>query len=45
MIPNLLYYYYYYYADRDQNGTLDREEIRAALHALGFVFIEDKQVS
>ena len=26
------------------NGTLDREEIRDALHALGFTFVEDKQL-
>ena len=32
-------------ADKDNNGTLDREEIRAALHALGFTFIEDKQLN
>merc|ERR1711907_511849 len=31
-------------ADRDKNGTLDREEIRDALHALGFTFIENKQL-
>jgi len=29
-------------ADKDGNGTLDREEVRDALHALGFTFIEDK---
>jgi len=32
-------------ADRDQNGALDREEIRDALHALGFTFIQDKQLN
>lgn len=31
-------------ADKDGNGTLDREEIRDALHALGFKFIGDKQL-
>lgn len=31
-------------ADKDGNGTLDREEIRDALHALGFRFIQDKQI-
>jgi hypothetical protein len=31
-------------ADKDENGTLDREEIRDALHALGFTFIKDKQL-
>jgi len=31
-------------ADKDDNGTLDREEIREALHALGFKFIGDKQL-
>jgi hypothetical protein len=31
-------------ADKDGNGTLDREEVRDALHALGFKFIEDKQL-
>lgn len=29
-------------ADKDNNGTLDREEIRDALQALGFTFVEDK---
>jgi len=29
-------------ADKDGNGTLDREEIKDALHALGFTFVEDK---
>lgn len=32
-------------ADKDNNGTLDREEIREALHALGFSFIADKQLN
>jgi len=31
-------------ADKDGNGTLDREEVRDALRALGFNFIEDKQL-
>lgn len=31
-------------ADKDKSGSLDREEIRAALHALGFSFIGDKQI-
>ena len=31
-------------ADKDGNGTLDRREVRDALHALGFTFIEDKQL-
>lgn len=31
-------------ADKDGNGTLDRDEIRSALHDLGFSFIEDKQL-
>jgi len=31
-------------ADKDGNGTLDRGEIRDALHALGFTFVEDKQL-
>jgi len=32
-------------ADKDGNGTLDKEEVRAALQALGFDFLEEKQVS
>jgi len=31
-------------ADKDGNGTLDRDEIKEALHALGFKFIQDKQL-
>merc|ERR1719488_156535 len=31
-------------ADKDGNGTLDREEIRDALRALGFTFVQDKQI-
>lgn len=31
-------------ADKDGNGTLDREEIKDALHALGFTFVKDKQL-
>lgn len=31
-------------ADKDGNGTLDREEIKDALHALGFTFVKDKQI-
>jgi len=31
-------------ADKDGNGTLDRQEVRDALHALGFTFVEDKQL-
>jgi len=31
-------------ADKDGNGTLDREEIREALQALGFSFVQDKQL-
>jgi len=33
------------YADKDGNGTLDKEEVRAALHDLGFDFLAEKQVS
>lgn len=32
-------------ADKDGNGTLDKEEVREALHALGFTFVEDKQLA
>jgi len=32
-------------ADDDGNGTLDKQEVKAALNALGFTFIEDKQVN
>merc|ERR1711879_93479 len=31
-------------ADKDKNGTLDRQEVRDALHALGFTFIKEKQL-
>lgn len=31
-------------ADKDDSGGLDREEVREALHALGFKFIKDKQI-
>ena len=30
--------------DKDGNGTLDKQEVKEALNALGFTFIEDKQV-
>lgn len=32
------------YADKDGNGSLDREEVRAALRDLGFDFVQDKQL-
>jgi len=31
-------------ADKDKSGELDKEEVRAALHALGFTFLKEKQV-
>ena len=31
-------------ADKDGNGTLDKQEVKDALNAVGFTFIEDKQV-
>jgi len=31
-------------ADKDGNGTLDKEEVRAALHDLGFDFVDGKQL-
>ena len=32
-------------ADKDDSGGLDREEVREALHALGFKFIKDKEIN
>lgn len=32
------------YADKDNNGTLDRQEVQDALHALGFDFVGEKQL-
>merc|ERR1711871_14658 len=32
------------YADKDGNGSLDKEEVRAALKDLGFDFLNEKQV-
>merc|ERR1712078_814646 len=32
-------------ADKDGDGTLSKEEVREALYALGFTFIEDKQMA
>merc|ERR1711937_651171 len=32
-------------ADKDGDGTLSKEEVRDALNALGFTFIEDKQMA
>ena len=31
-------------ADKDGDGTLSKEEVREALHALGFKFIKEKQI-
>lgn len=31
-------------ADKDKSGALDREEVREALHRLGFDFVGDKQL-
>jgi hypothetical protein len=31
-------------ADKDGNGSLDKEEVKAALHAMGFKFIQEKQI-
>jgi len=31
-------------ADKDGSGDLDREEVKDALHALGFTFVGDKQL-
>jgi hypothetical protein len=33
------------YADKDGNGTLDKEEVKAALKDLGFDFYNEKQVN
>jgi len=33
------------YADKDGNGTLDKEEVRSALLDLGFDFLDEKQVA
>ena len=32
------------YADKDGNGTLDKDEVRAALYDLGFDFLDQKQI-
>jgi len=32
-------------ADKDGNGTLDKKDVRDALHALGFTFVQEKQVN
>jgi len=32
-------------ADKDGNGTLDKDEVRAALNALGFSWFDDKKAS
>merc|ERR1719331_3733092 len=32
------------YADKDGNGTLDKEEVKAAMHDLGFDFMNQKQI-
>merc|ERR1711998_398487 len=32
------------YADKDGNGTLDKDEVKAALHDLGFDFVDQKQL-
>ena len=31
-------------ADRNGDGTLDRQEIVSALHSLGFTYLTDKQI-
>ena len=31
--------------DKDDNGTLDKEEVKEALHAMCFKFIQDKQIN
>jgi len=33
------------YADKDGNGTLDKDEVRAALRDLGFDFLDEKQIN
>merc|ERR1712227_312573 len=33
------------YADKDGNGTLDKDEVTAALKDLGFDFLDEKQVA
>ena len=31
--------------DKDGNGTLDKEEVKEALQALGFTFVDDKEIN
>lgn len=33
------------YADKDGNGSLDKEEVKAALYDLGFDFLDEKQLA
>ena len=33
------------YADKDGNGTLDKDEVRAALYDLGFDFLDEKKIA
>ena len=33
------------YADKDGNGTLDKDEVRAALYDLGFNFLDEKKIA
>ena len=33
------------YADKDGNGTLDKDELRAALYDLGFDFLDEKKIA